>query len=140
MTGVLLTKIFAWVIGVLALLWLLAECVGGPDPADDPSEQEIQRDAEQYAQDCQNTWEALALTGEADHESAEFVVDEIETIASDIEDPELSAMAYSFAGRVEDVVAGTETGDTEELQESLQLYRGLVEVDLSLRCAGTGVD
>lgn len=136
MSGVLLTKIFAWVIGVLVLLWLLAQCLGGPDATEDPSEQEIERDAEEYAADCAMAWEALELMGEADHETVDYVADEIETIAADISDPALSEMTYAFAARAEEMVDATEPGDEEELRENYQLYRGLVEIDLSLRCSG----
>ncbi|GAB3651321.1 hypothetical protein [Glycomyces tarimensis] len=138
MSGVQLIKIFAWVIGVLSLLWLFVQCLGGPDPTEGPSEREIEQDVEEYAEDCRRAREALELLSEVDHENVDFVTDEIDTIATDIRDPQLSQMAYSFASRAEEMVAGTEPGDTEELRENYELYRGLVEIDLSLRCAGSG--
>ena len=140
MTGGQLTKLFAWVIGVLSLLWLLVQCVGGPDYTEDLQDRDTDRDAEQHAEDCRRTWEALELVGEADHENVDSVVEEIDMLASQISDPALSDMAYSFVDRTEEMVAAAEPGDTEELEDTYQLYRGLVEVDLSIRCGSGSVD
>ncbi|WP_026931391.1 hypothetical protein [Glycomyces tenuis] len=136
MTGAALVKLFAWVIGALVLLWILVQCLGGPGDPTEPEGENTERNAEQYAEDCRNTWEALELMGEADHENVDTVVDEIDLIASEIEDPELSEMAYAFVTRTQEMVEHAEPGDTEELEDTYHLYRGLVEVDLSLRCAG----
>ncbi|WP_100444471.1 hypothetical protein [Glycomyces xiaoerkulensis] len=137
MTDLQLGKLFAWVIGVLSLIWLLAQCMGGPVAPPEPDPQEFDRDSQFYAEDCRRTWEALEMMGELDHENVDQVVDEIDLIASEITDPELSEMAYSFGARVQEMVAQTEPGDDEQLQESYMLFRGLVEVDLSMRCTAS---
>lgn len=138
MTGGLLAKLFAWVIGALVLLWILVQCMGAPDRTEDPDEEDPERDTAQYAEDCRLAWEALDLMGEADHGNVDSVADEIDTIAARIEDPQLSEMTYAFVTRTQEMVASAEPGDTEKLEDTYQLYRGLVEVDLSIKCAGTG--
>ncbi|GAB3232966.1 hypothetical protein GCM10027447_29110 [Glycomyces halotolerans] len=134
MTGVQLAKIFAWTIGVLCLLWLLAQCLAGPDYATDPERDQYEQDAEQYVADCQRSWEALDLMGELDHANVDQVVDQIDIMAAEIVDPELAEMTYSFAARAEELVRYTDPGDDEQIEEDYRLFRGLVEVELSMRC------
>jgi len=135
MTGAPLVKLFAWVIGVLVLLWILVQCMGAPrygtGPDGGPEGESAQR-----AADCGRAGEALALMGEADHGNVDSVVDEIEMLADEIVDGELSRMVYAFAERTEEMVAAAEEGDAAKLEDTYLLYRGLVEVDLSLKCAG----
>ncbi len=135
-TGAPLVKLFAWVIGVLLLLWVLVQCMGGPSPTADLDD----GGAEQHAADCRRTWEALDLMGEADHENVDWVVDEIDELASEIRDPGLSAMTYAFITRTEDMIAAADPGDDKQLEDTYRMYRGLVEVDLSLRCSGASED
>lgn len=135
MTGTQLVKVFAWAIGVLILLWLLAECLGGPDPVEQPPE-EFEENNQQLASDCQRTWEALELMGSADHENIGEVIDEIEIISGEIADPELAQMTADFGVRAEEMVESVEPGDQEALDENYRLFRSLTEVDLSMRCAG----
>lgn len=139
-TSVPLVKIFAWVIGALALLWILVQCMGGPDDTESPDRRGPEGGTGQYAADCRRAREALELVGDADHENVDSVTDEIDLIASEIRDPELSEMAYAFIDRAEEMVERAEPGDTAELEDTYQLYRGLVEIDLSLRCSGAGVE
>lgn len=131
-TGAPLVKLFAWVIGALVLLWVLVQCMGGPSLTADLDDE----GADRYAADCRRTWEALDLMGEADHENVDWVIDEIDELASQIRDQGLSAMAYAFLARTEDMIEAVEPGDDEQLEDTYQRYRGLVEVDLSLRCSG----
>ncbi|GAB4003627.1 hypothetical protein GCM10029992_46120 [Glycomyces albus] len=135
MTGTQLTKLFAWVIGVLILLWLLAECLGGADTGG-PVPEEVEQENQQLVDDCRRTWEALELMGTADRENLGRVVDEIEILAAEIADPELGTMASEFGVRAEEMVAAVEPGDREAFEEDYRLYRSLTEVDLSMRCAG----
>ena len=135
MTGTQLTKLFAWVIGVLILLWLLAECLGGPDPTA-PMPEDVEQENQQLVEDCRRTSEALELMGTADHENVGRVVDEIEILAAEIADPELGSMAADFGVRAEEMVDSIEPGDREAFEEDYRLFRSLTEVDLSMRCAG----
>lgn len=135
MTGTQLTKLFAWVIGVLILLWLLAECLGGTDPTG-PMPEDVEQQNQQLVDDCRRTWEALELMGTADHENVGRVVDEIEILAAEIADPELGAMAADFGVRAEEMIDSIEPGDREAFEEDYRLFRSLTEVDLSMRCAG----
>ena len=51
-----LFRIFAWTIGVLIVLWMLTECLGGVDPAD-PRDLQPDRNGDQYAADCDRAWQ-----------------------------------------------------------------------------------
>lgn len=134
MAGAPLVKLFAWVIGALVLLWILVQCMGAPRHG--PGEEPEGGSARQRAADCERAGEALALMGEADHGNVGSVVDEIEMLADEIVDGELSRMVYAFAERTEEMVAAAEEGDAAKLEDTYLLYRGLVEVDLSFKCSG----
>lgn len=135
MTGAHLVKLFAWVIGALVLLWMLVQCMGAPQYGTGPGERDSERDSVQRAADCGRAWDALELMGEADHGNVDAVVDEIGMLADEIVDRELSRMVYAFAERTEEMVAAAEEGDAAKLEDTYLLYRGLVEVDLSLKCS-----
>ncbi|WP_344492779.1 hypothetical protein [Glycomyces endophyticus] len=125
-----LVKLFAWVIGVLMLLWLLAECLGGADEAD-PRNQDLDRDTEQYAADCDRAWQALDLVGEADGASVDAVVDQMATLGNEIEDPALKTLAAAYATDAQDLVAAT---DPDDLDEALARYQDAAAFSLALRC------
>jgi hypothetical protein len=133
MVDVRLVKLFAWVIGVLVLLWMLAECLGGADEVD-PGNPDFERDSEQYAADCDRTWEALDLVGQADAQSLDAVVDEMEALGNRIEDTELKAMAASYAREVQDIVAATAP---EDLEAARTRFQDSAAFDLALRCPVT---
>jgi hypothetical protein len=133
MIDVRLVKLFAWVIGVLLMLWMLTECLGGADEAD-PDTPDLERETEQYAADCDRTWQALELVGQADAQSVHTVVDQMETLGNQIEDAELKAMTASYAEEVQDLVAAT---DPEDLDAAREQYQDAAAFDLSLRCPVT---
>lgn len=137
MTGAQLTKLFAWVIGALLLLWMLAECLGG-ESAGDSAPDEVDREGRTLASDCRRAWEALELMGTADHGNVGAVVDEIEILAGEIADPALGETVADFGVRTEEMVDSVEPGDQAGLGEEYLLFRSSVESDLSARCAGAG--
>ncbi|SDK80543.1 hypothetical protein SAMN05216298_1440 [Glycomyces sambucus] len=130
MIDVRLVKLFAWVIGVLMLLWLLAECLGGVDEAD-PRNQDLDRDTEQYAADCDRAWQVLDLVGGADGASIDAVVDEMAVLGNEIEDPALKTLAESYSLDVQDLVAATAP---EDLDEARSQYQDSAAFNLALRC------
>ncbi len=138
MTGAHLVKLFAWVIGVLVLLWALVQCMGAPRSGTGPDGGDSERESVQRAADCGRAWEALELMGEADHGNVDAVADEIGMLGDEIVDRELSLMVYAFAERTEEMVAAAEEGDAAKLEDTYLLYRGLVEVDLSIKCSDAG--
>lgn len=133
MIDVRLVKLFAWVIGVLLLLWMLAECLGGVDEAD-PDLPDPGRDTQQYAADCDRTWDALDLVGQADAQSVDAVVDQIVALGNQIEDAELKAMTASYAEGVQDLVAATAP---EDLDAARSRFQDAAAFDLALRCPVT---
>jgi hypothetical protein len=133
MIDVRLVKLFAWVIGVLMLLWLLAECLGGTDEAD-PRNQDPDRDTEQYAADCDRTWQTLDLVGEADAANLDSVLDQMEALGNEIEDPGLKTLAAAYALDVQDLVAATAPG---ELDDARAQYQDSASFNLALRCPVT---
>lgn len=138
MTDLRLGKIFAWVIGVLVLLWLLAECVGASGPVYDPDQVDREQDAQSYAADCDRTWRALDLMGQVDAANVDDVVDEIDMLASEITDPELARLTSSFAVQAREIVDYADPEDPDAFQDDYQLYRGLIEADLTMRCTSSG--
>jgi hypothetical protein len=131
MTDTRLYKLFAWVIGVLCLLWLLAECLGGVDEAD-PRYEELERDSDGYAADCGRAWEALDLVGTVNEDNAALVVDQIESLGTAIEDPGLKSLAAGYAARAEDL-AGEESSGAA-LEEARAEFRDTAAIDLSMSC------
>ncbi|MEU5875203.1 hypothetical protein AB0A73_27030 [Glycomyces sp. NPDC047369] len=129
MIDVRLVKVFAWTIGVLLVLWLLAECAGGADGTDD--NEDLQRDAEQYAADCGRTWQALDLAGQAAGGDVESVVDQMEALGNEIEDPDLKSLTAVYASQVQDLAA---TADPEDLEGAIAQYQDSAAFDLALRC------
>lgn len=128
-----LVKIFAWTIGVLIVLWMLAECLGGVDEAD-PGNQDLERDTEQYAADCERTWTALELAVGADQESLDPVLDQLDAIGTDIEDPNLKALTAGFAQQAQEMVADADPADADALEASQAEFRNDAALDLSMRC------
>ncbi len=129
MIDVRLVKLFAWVIGVLLLLWVLAECLGGVDEAD-PG-RDLERDTEQYAADCDRTWQALDLVGQVDRQNVDAVVDQMEALGNEIEDAELKAMTATYAEEVQDLVAAA---PSEDLEAARTRFQDSAAFDLALRC------
>lgn len=128
-----LVKIFAWTIGVLIMLWMFTECLGGTDNTD-PGNQDPERDTEQYADDCENTWTALDLAASADHESVDGVLDQLDAIGADIDDPDLKALTADFARQAQQMVADADPGDADALEASQAEFRDDAALDLALRC------
>jgi Asp-tRNA(Asn)/Glu-tRNA(Gln) amidotransferase A subunit family amidase len=126
-----LLKLFAWTIGVLILLWMLTECLGGVDEAD-PDRVELDRDTEQYAADCDRAWEALDLVAQADGQNVDAVVDRINALGAEIEDPELKAMAAAYAQETQSIVTAEPSG--EALDQARIEYRDTASLDLAMRC------
>ncbi|MCD0442872.1 hypothetical protein LO763_04440 [Glycomyces sp. A-F 0318] len=125
-----LLKLFAWTIGVLILLWMLAECAGGPDETDGGPD--LDRDTEQYAADCERAWEALDLVGQADGQNLDAVVDQIDALGTEITDPNLKALAASYAQEVQTLVAAEPGG--EALEQARAEFRDTAALDLGMRC------
>lgn len=130
MIDVRLVKLFAWTIGILLVLWMLAECMGGADEADEDNE-DLQRDSEQYAADCDRAWQALDLASEAAGGDVETVVDQMEALGNEIEDPDLKSLTAVYASQVQDLAAGTAP---EELEGAIAQYQDSAAFDLALRC------
>ncbi|SDD05394.1 hypothetical protein [Glycomyces harbinensis] len=126
-----LLKLFAWTIGVLILLWMLAECLGGADEAD-PSRQDLDRDTEQYAADCDRAWEALDRVTEADGQNVDAVVDEIDALGTEIADQTLKSMVAGYAQEAQSIVAAEPSG--EALEQARFDFRDAAALDLSMRC------
>ncbi|WP_158630438.1 hypothetical protein [Glycomyces terrestris] len=130
MIDVRLLKLFAWAIGVLLLLWMLTECLGGSDEAD-PRNQDLERDTERYAADCDRAWQALDLVGQADGASLDEVVDQMEALGTEIQDPALKTLAAAYALDVQDLVAGTDPADLDRARAE---YQDTAAFNLALRC------
>lgn len=128
-----LVKIFAWTIGVLILLWMLTECLGGVDEAD-PGNQDLERDTEQYAADCERTWTALDLAASADQESVDGVLDQLDAIGTEIEDLELQSLAADFALQAQEMVADADPADPDALEAAQAEFRSDAALDLSMHC------
>ncbi|MFB9662477.1 hypothetical protein ACFQS3_23850 [Glycomyces mayteni] len=129
MIDVRLVKVFAWTIGVLLVLWMLAECAGGADGTD--TDGDLQRDADRYAADCGRTWQALDAAGGAAGGDVESVVDEMEALGNEIEDPDLKALTAVYVERVQDLAA---TAAPEDLEGAIAQYQDSAAFDLALRC------
>jgi hypothetical protein len=128
-----LLKLFAWVIGVLILLWMLTECLGGP-AGTGPGDQDLERDSEQYAADCDRAWQSLDLVAHVDHQNVDRVVDQIEALGTDIADPNLKALAAAYARETQELVTRAPPGDSEALEEARSEYREAAALDLAMRC------
>ena len=128
-----LVKLFAWAIGVLIALWMLAECLGGPDEAD-PDIQDLDRDTEQYAADCERTWQALDLAADVDHGNVDVLLDQIDTLGTEIEDPNLKALTADFAQQAQQMVAAVPPEDEDGLEEARIDFRDGAALDLATRC------
>lgn len=131
-----LLKLFAWTIGVLIAMWMLTECLGGPNETD-PSRPDLERDTEQYVADCDRAWQALDLLADADHQNVDRVVDQIDALGTDIADPNLKALAARYAGQAQDLVASVPDGDTDALDEARKEFRDAASLDLAMRCPVT---
>lgn len=134
MTNTLLFKIFAWTIGVLVLLWMLAECLGGVDPAD-PGDLETGRTTDQYRTDCAHTWEALELASGADVDTLDSVLDRLDALDAQIADGDLKARAVGYGNQAESIL--TSIQDEGERAEALMEFRQSEGFDLSLQCPVT---
>jgi hypothetical protein len=126
-----LLKLFAWTIGVLILLWMLTECLGGADEAD-PGRQDLDVDTEQYAADCELAWQALDLVAQADGQNVDAVVDEIDALGTRIADPGLKAAAASYAQEAQSIVAAEPSGDG--LDQARVEFQDAAALDLAMRC------
>jgi hypothetical protein len=133
MSELRLVKLFAWTIGVLILLWMLTECLGGPNDAI-PDNEDLERDTRQYAADCGLTWQALDLVAEADHQNVDRVVDQIDALSTEIVDPNLKALAIGYARQTEELVAQVPPDDPPALDEARIEFRDTAAFDLALRC------
>lgn len=136
MTDLRLAKLFAWTIGVLILLWMLAECLGGPDETR-PGNQDLQRESEQYAAECERAWQALDLAMGADHQNVDRVVDQIEALGTGIDDPDLKALAEGYARQAQEMVAEAPPGDEDGLAEARVEFGDAATLDLAMRCPVT---
>jgi hypothetical protein len=128
-----LVKLFAWVIGVLIVLWMLTECLGGADDAD-PDIQDLDRDTEQYAADCDRTWQALDLAADVDHGNVDAVLDQIDTLGTEIEDPNLKALTADFAQQAQEMVSAVQPEDADGLEDARIEFRDGAALDLAMRC------
>jgi hypothetical protein len=133
MTELRLVKLFAWTIGVLILLWMLTECLGGPSDTI-PGNEDLDRDTQRYAADCGLTWQALDLVSEADHQNVHRVVDQIDALSTEIDDSNLKALAVGYARQAEELVAQTPADDPAALDEARLEFRDTAAFDLALRC------
>lgn len=133
MTELRLVKLFAWTIGVLILLWMLTECLGGPNDAI-PGNEDLERDTQQYAADCGLTWQALDLVSGADHQNVDRVVDQIDALSTEIDDANLKALAVGYARQTEELVAQVPADDAAALDEARKDFRDTAAFDLALRC------
>lgn len=126
-----LVKLFAWAIGVLIMLWMLTECLGGADETD-PGYQDIDRDTQQYAADCEHAWQALDLAASADEATVDGVVDRVDALATEIADPNLKAIATGYAESAQNLVANAD--DDAALVDAESEFRDDAALDLSMRC------
>ncbi|MBO3732152.1 hypothetical protein [Glycomyces niveus] len=133
MTDLRLVKLFAWTIGVLILLWMLTECLGGANEID-PGYQDLERDDKQYAADCENAWQALDLAAGADGDSVDGVVDQIDALGTEIEDPNLKSLTANFAQQIQAIVADVPAGDAEALADAQAAFRDDAALGLAMRC------
>ncbi|MDN3242726.1 hypothetical protein [Glycomyces tritici] len=133
MTDLRLVKLFAWTIGVLILLWMLAECLGGADETD-PGYQDLERDTEQIVADCEHAWQAFDLAADADSGNLDGVLDQLDAIGTGIADPNLKALTADYALQVQDMVANVPEGDAEALEEAQAAFRDEASLDLAMRC------
>ena len=131
-----LLKLFAWVIGVLVMLWMLTECLGGPDEAD-PGSPDLDRDMEQYAADCDRAWQAIDLASGADHRNVDRVVDQIDTLSTEIADPDLKTLTGEYARQAQELVSGVPESDVEGLDDARAEFRDSAALDLVMRCPAT---
>lgn len=131
MTDLRLVKLFAWTIGVLILLWMLTECLGGADETD-PGYQDLDRDTQQFAADCERAWQALDLAATADSGTVDVVLDQLDTLGTEIEDPNLKALTADFGERTQEMVAGAEGEDA--LADAQAAFRDDAALDLAMRC------
>jgi hypothetical protein len=131
MTDLRLVKLFAWTIGVLILLWMLTECLGGADETD-PGYQDLDRDTQQFAADCERAWQALDLAATADSGTVDVVLDQLDTLGTEIEDPNLKALTADFGERAQEMVAGAEGEDA--LVDAQAAFRDDAALDLAMRC------
>lgn len=133
MTDLRLVKLFAWTIGVLILLWMLTECLGGANETD-PGYQDLDRDDQQYAADCERTWQALDLAVSADRDSVDAVLDQIDALGTEIEDPGLKTLTANFGQQIQTIVADVPAGDDEALTDAQEQFRDDAALGLSMRC------
>lgn len=133
MTDLRLVKLFAWTIGVLVLLWMLTECLGGVDETD-PGYQDLDRDTQQLAADCGRAWQALDLASTADGTSLDGVLDQLDVLVADIADPGLKALTADLAQQTQDMVANTPEGDADALAQAQAAFRDEAGLDLAMRC------
>ncbi|MDA1360081.1 hypothetical protein O1R50_10620 [Glycomyces luteolus] len=133
MTDLRLVKLFAWTIGVLILLWMLTECLGGADETD-PGPQDLNRDTQQYAADCERAWQALDLAVQADDDNVDSIVDQLDTLGTEIEDPNLKALTADFGQQAQEMVADAQSQDAEALEDAQAAFRDDAALDLAMRC------
>ncbi|THV25927.1 hypothetical protein [Glycomyces paridis] len=132
MTDFRLLKIFAWTIGVLVVLWMLTECLGGVDPAD-PGDLGPERDDERYAADCGRAREALEVAAGADAATIDAALDRIDALGAEIADGELKALVAGYGEQAQAIVAA----EPESLDEAMSDFRDPAAFDLALRCPAT---
>lgn len=128
-----LVKLFAWTIGVLVLLWMLTECLGGVDETD-PGYEDRDRDRQQYAVDCGHAWQALDLAAGADTGNVDRVVDQLDALSTDMVDPNLKALTAGFAQQTQENVASAQAGDAGDLEDAQAAFREKAAIDLAMRC------
>jgi hypothetical protein len=133
MTDLRLVKLFAWTIGVLILLWMLTECLGGVDETD-PGYQDLDRDTQQYEADCERAWQALDLAVQADRGNVDVVIDQVDTLGTEIDDPNLKALTASFGDQAQDMVASARSEDAEALADAQAAFRDDAALRLAMRC------
>lgn len=126
-----LFRIFAWTIGVLIVLWMLTECLGGVDPAD-PRDLQPDRNGDQYAADCDRAWEALELASNADVDTLDAVLDRLDAIDSEIVDGNLKARAAEYGRQAQTIVTSTE--DEQERADLLTQFRQSESFSLASQC------
>jgi hypothetical protein len=133
MIDVRLVKLFAWTIGVLIMLWMLTECLGGTD-ATDPGYQDFNRDTQQYAADCERAWQALDLATGADEANVDGVLDQLDALGTQIADPNLKALTAGYAERAQDMVADADPDNDAALEDAQGAFRNDAALDLAMRC------
>ena len=133
MTDLRLVKLFAWTIGVLVLLWMLAECLGGADETD-PGYDDLDRDTQQVVADCERAWQALDLAAGAESGTVDAVVDQLDALGTEIADPDLKALTADFGRRAQAFVADAPADDQEALEDAQAAFRDDAALDLAMRC------